>query len=136
MCQNCFQLKQIWVKSPRHAFIQQQEKVVEEMALKQSLSSHEGHHLEGKSDFDGATSLEGELVCLQKMTKHQQEMCVMVDKTLCSLLEQQKLSEMKHLKQKQEITKLKAEVTELEDKNQTLLNEKQQLIEVRRVIII
>lgn len=96
--------------------------------LKRSLGSYKP---EGKSDLNRVTSLEGELVCLQKMIKHQQEMSAMVEKTLCSLVEQQKLSEMQQLEQKQEITKLKAQVTELEEKNQTLLNEKQQLVEVR-----
>lgn len=128
MCQNCFRLKQIWVKSPRDALLQQHEKVMEEMTLKRSLCSCEP---EGKSDLNRATSLEGELVCLQKMIKHQQEMSAMVEKTLCSLVEQQKLSEMQQFEQKQEITKLKAQVTELEEKNQTLLNEKRQLVEVR-----
>ena len=136
MCQNCFRLKQaIWVKSPRDALPQQHEKVMEEMSLKQSLRSYEPRapEQEGKSNFNraAATSLEGELLCLQKLTKHQQEMSATMEKTLCSLIEQQKLSEMSHLEQKQEIVKLKAEVAELEQKNQALLKEKHQLIEVR-----
>ena len=136
MCQNCFRLKQaVWVKSPRDTLPQQHEKVMEEMSLKQSLRSYEPRapEQEGKSNFNraAATSLEGELLCLQKLTKHQQEMSATMEKTLCSLIEQQKLSEMSHLEQKQEIAKLKVEVAELEEKNQALLKEKHQLIEVR-----
>lgn len=80
-------------------------------------------------------SLEGELVCLQKMINHQlQEMSATMEKTLCSLIEQQKLSEMDYLEQKQQITKLVAEVAELKEKNQTLLKEKHQLLEVCNLI--
>ena len=132
MCQNCFRLKQVWVKSPRDAFLQQRhEKVMEEMSLKQSLCSYEPPKREEKSDLSRATSLEGELLCLQKLTKHQQEMSATMEKTICSLIEQQKLSELSNLEQKLEIAKLKAEVAELEKKNQALLKEKHQLIEVR-----
>ena len=127
-CQNCFRLKQIWVKSPRDALLQQHEKVIEEMTLKRSLG---GCEPEGKSDLNRAVSLEGELVCLQKMIKHQQEMSATMEKMLCSLVEQQRLSESQHFEQKREITKLKAQITELEEKNQILLNEKHQLVEVR-----
>ena len=139
MCQNCFRLKQVWVKSPsRDALLQQHEKVMEEMNLKRSLCSYEppmASEQEGKRDLNRAasvaTSLEGELLCLQKLTKHQQEMSATMEKTICSLIERQKLSELSNLKQKLEIAKLKAEVAELEKKNQALLKEKHQLIEVR-----
>ena len=104
---------------------------MEEMTLKQSLHKYEH---EGNSDLTRATSLEGELICLQKMIKHQQEMSVTIERMLSSLVEQQKLSvkeeETRHLHQQQEIIKLKAQITGLE-KNQTLLKEKCQLIEVR-----
>lgn len=130
VCQNCFRLKQIWVKSPGEVLLQQHGKVMDEMTLKHSLCSHEH---EGRSDgHNRAISLEDELICLQK---HQQEMSATMEKVLCSLVEQQKLltkeEEAQHLKQQQEITKLKAQVTELEEKNQILLEEKRQLIEVR-----
>ena len=137
MCQNCFRLKQVWVKSPsRDALLQQHEKAMEEMSLKRSLCSYEPpSEQEGKRDLNraasAATSLEGELLCLQKLTKHQQEMSATMEKTICSLIEQQKLSELSNLEQKLEITKLKAEVAELEEKNRALLKEKHQLIEVR-----
>ena len=136
MCQNCFRLKQVWVKSPsRDALLQQHENVMEEMNLKRSLCSYEPpSEQEGKRDLNRAasvaTSLEGELLCLQKLTKHQQEMSATMEKTICSLIERQKLSELSNLEQKLEIAKLKAEVAELEKKNQTLLKEKHQLIEV------
>ena len=54
-----------------------------------------------------------------------------MEKTICFLIEQLKLSEVSNLEQKQEIAKLKAGVAELEEKNQALLKEKHQLIEVR-----
>ncbi len=129
MCQNCFKSNKIWVKSPTDALLQQHERVVEEMTFKRSLRSYEPPA--GKSDLHRATSLEGELLYLQKLTKHQQEMSATMEKTLCSLIEQQKLSEMTHLEQKQEIVKLKAEVNELEKKNLALVKEEHQLIEVR-----
>ena len=75
--------------------------------------------------------MEGELLYLQKLTKHQLEMSATMEKTICFLIEQLKLSEVSNLEQKQEIAKLKAGVAELEEKNQALLKEKHQLIEVR-----
>lgn len=55
---------------------------MEEMTLKQSLHKYEH---EGNSDLTRATSLEGELICLQKMIKHQQEMSVTIERMLSSL---------------------------------------------------
>ena len=82
--------------------------------------------------------MEGELLSLQKMIKHQQEIFTTMEKMLSSLAEQQRLStkeeETQHSEQQQTITKLKVQVKDLEEKNEALLREKHQLIEVRHAV--
>ena len=136
-CQNCsFQLKQIWVKTPSDTLLQQHEKVMEQIAAKQSLNCN--YKCEEEKGDSRATTLEGELLCLQKMIKHQQEMFTTMEKMLSSLAEQQRLltkeEETQHSEQQQTITKLKVQVKDLEEKNEALLREKHQLIEVRHAV--